>query len=130
MDPDYFMYWEDVDFSVRAQEVGGAVRLLRDVVVVHDVGGTQQRETGKASAYYYFNTRNRLVFAAKRVAGAEMLRWLVRTPSDIRSVASRGSVFPSRAARWRAALLPAMGGCVAGVWWMATHAGRAAKKGT
>jgi GT2 family glycosyltransferase len=127
MDPDYFMYWEDVDFSVRAQEAGAAVRLLRDVVVVHDVGGTQQGTTGKSSAYYYFNTRNRLVFAAKRVARPEMLRWLVRTPNDIRSVVSRGR-YPGRMARWRAALLPAISGSVAGFWWMATHAGRTAGK--
>ena len=127
MDPDYFMYWEDVDFSVRVQEAGAAVRLLRDVVVVHDVGGTQQGTAGKSSAYYYYNVRNRLVFAAKRVAVPEMLRWLVRTPSDIRSVVSRGS-YPGRAARWRAALLPAIRGSVAGFWWMVTHAGRTTGK--
>jgi GT2 family glycosyltransferase len=127
MDPDYFMYWEDVDFSVRAQEAGAAVRLLHDVVVVHDVGGTQQVTARKSSTYYYYNVRNRLVFAAKRLPTPEMLRWLVRTPSDIRAVVSRGS-FPGRAARWRAALPPAIGGCAAGFWWMATHAGRTARK--
>ncbi len=127
MDPDYFMYWEDVDFSVRAQEAGAAVRLLRDVVVVHDVGGTQQRAAGKSSAYYYFNTRNRLIFATKRVAAPKRLRWLARTPSDIRSVVSRGT-YSGRAARYRAALLPAIGGSVAGFWWMATHAGRRGKE--
>lgn len=131
MDPDYFMYWEDVDFSVRAQEVGATVRLLNDVVVVHDVGGTQQGTARKSSTYYYYNVRNRLVFAAKRLRRREMLWWLVRTPSDIRAVASRGAgVFPGRAAKWRAALPPALGGWVAGVWWIATHTDRAAKKGT
>jgi N-acetylglucosaminyl-diphospho-decaprenol L-rhamnosyltransferase len=130
MDGDYFLYWEDVDLSVRVQEAGGAVRLLRDVVVVHDVGGTQQG-AGKSSTYYYFNVRNRLIFASKRLKRREMLWWLVRTPSDIRAVASRGAgVFPGRAAKWRAALPPALRGCVAGAWWIATHPGRAAKKGT
>jgi GT2 family glycosyltransferase len=122
MDPDYFMYWEDVDLCVRVQAQGAALRVLDDAVAVHDVGGTQQGAGQKSSLYYYYNVRNRLLFAAKRLPRREMLWWLVLTPGDIRSVISRGA-FPGRVARWRTALPPALCGSAAGVWWLATHAG-------
>jgi N-acetylglucosaminyl-diphospho-decaprenol L-rhamnosyltransferase len=121
MDDDYFMYWEDVDLSVRIERAGGSLVLLSDVVVVHDVGGTQGTQGSKSSDYYYYNCRNRLVFAAKRLRKREMLIWILLTPGDIRRVVSRGE-FPSRAAKWRSALPPAIRGSAAGMWWIFTNA--------
>jgi GT2 family glycosyltransferase len=117
MDPDYFMYWEDVDFCVRVAESGGRLRVVDRVTVVHDVGATQGANTHKSRDYYYYNCRNRLVFAAKHLRPREMLMWILLTPGDVRRVVSRGT-FPSRAAKWRFALPPAIRGCAAGLGWI------------
>ena len=66
-DDDYFMYWEDIDLSWRWREAGGALLLRADATAVHDAGGTQSG-AGKSSLYVYFNCRNRLLFARKRLA--------------------------------------------------------------
>jgi N-acetylglucosaminyl-diphospho-decaprenol L-rhamnosyltransferase len=79
-DPDFFMYWEDVDLSRRCVEVGGELRVRQDLTAVHEVGGTQDGG-GKSSGYYYFNCRNRLLFAAKHLSGASLRRWIIATPS-------------------------------------------------
>ncbi|GAB2455737.1 glycosyltransferase family protein [Jatrophihabitans fulvus] len=121
MDTDYFMYWEDVDLSIRVQHVGGRVRSLKDVQVVHDVGGTQGGGGYKSQAYYYYNCRNRLVFAAKHLTAPGVMRWIVHTPSDVRRVISRGTPRPLPA-KVRSALLPALRGCAAGLWFWARPA--------
>jgi len=65
---DYFLYWEDVDISVRASRAGGRLLVVDEAVAVHDEGGThrsaQQRAEAKSELYYYYNIRNRLLFAA------------------------------------------------------------------
>ena len=66
-DDDYFMYWEDLDLSWRWRAAGGALLLRADATAVHDAGGTQSG-SGKSSLYVYFNCRNRLLFARKRLA--------------------------------------------------------------
>lgn len=77
-DDDYFLYWEDVDFSVRVEEAGGTLRVLDDVFAVHDEGGTHDdRSTSRAKSetYYYYNIRNRLLFARLRLDADTRLRW-------------------------------------------------------
>ncbi len=74
-DESYFLYWEDVDFSVRASHVGAHLQVLTDVTAIHDEGGTQETTKGRAKSllYYRYNTRNRLLFAVSpslhRLAG-------------------------------------------------------------
>jgi GT2 family glycosyltransferase len=120
MDSDYFMYWEDVDLSLRWVRAGGSLRLLEDVVVVHDVGGTQGSGGGKSAMHYYYNSRNRLLFAAKCLSRWDLLWWLLLTPADLRRVVTRGR--PSRAAKIRMALPWALRGWAAGVWWLLCNA--------
>lgn len=76
-DDDYFLYWEDVDFCVSAQKVGGTLRLVETATAVHDVGATQSqhRSAGKSPVYYYFNIRNRSVFARKHLPLAGRRQW-------------------------------------------------------
>ncbi len=68
-DEDYFLYWEDVDFSRRVRAAGGSVRVILDTAsAVHDEGGTHDdRPAGRAKSetYYYYNIRNRLLFAQR-----------------------------------------------------------------
>ena len=66
---DYFMYWEDVDFNYRCCAVGATTILREDLTVVHDQGGTQGPRHGRAKSalYYFYNARNRMLFAARHL---------------------------------------------------------------
>lgn len=91
LDEGYFMYWEDVDLSVRVLRAGGSLVVRHDLVAVHDEGGTQGREGESLSSLYYrYNCRNRLVFAARNLDRRGLLRWLLRTPSSSREILLRG----------------------------------------
>lgn len=108
MATDYFMYWEDVDFSMRVHRAGGALVLRRDLSVRHDEGGTQTPAGGRAKSdlYYYFNCRNRLLFAQHWVGPEQARRWLLQTPAQSRQIWLRGG---------RRQLLTSPGGAVAAV---------------
>jgi len=75
---DYFMYWEDVDLGQRCLAAGATLAVRDDLVAVHHVGGTQGDR--KSHLYFRYNCRNRLVFAARHLERADVLRWLVATP--------------------------------------------------
>lgn len=82
-DEDYFLYWEDVDFSRRVVEAGGTVRADAALRAVHDEGSTHRTsgsERAKSPVYYYYNTRNRLLYAAKHLEAADQERWCRATP--------------------------------------------------
>jgi GT2 family glycosyltransferase len=77
---DYFLYWEDVDLSHRVVATGGRLELLDSVTVEHAQGGTQS--AGHASAgqpksatYYYYNIRNRMLYAALHLDDADYRAW-------------------------------------------------------
>lgn len=78
-DPEYFLYWEDVDLSWRILAAGGGLRVLADVTAVHDEGGTHRETSGrpeaKSATYYYYNIRNRQLFAAKNLEPARRAAW-------------------------------------------------------
>ncbi|MET0694738.1 MAG: glycosyltransferase family 2 protein [Propionibacteriaceae bacterium] len=81
-DETYFMYWEDVDFTFRALEVGGHVVVRDDLTGVHDQGGTQGPRRGRAKSdlYYFYNCRNRMLFAVQHLGSRDVARWWLRTP--------------------------------------------------
>ncbi len=82
-DEEYFLYWEDVDLSHRVLAVGGRLAVLSDVAATHDEGGTQASVSparGKSETYYYYNIRNRLVYAAKHLDSPDIWRWFWNTP--------------------------------------------------
>ena len=89
-DDDYFMYWEDIDLSWRWREAGGTLVLVPEATAVHDAGGTQSG-AGKSPLYVYFNCRNRLLFARKRLASANGRRWWRGSAAYAWNVATRGS---------------------------------------
>lgn len=77
-DDEYFLYWEDVDFSRRVVAAGGSLLVAHEATAVHDEGGTQGRDPSdrsKSTGYYYFNIRNRLLFAAKHLDDEGVRRW-------------------------------------------------------
>jgi len=112
---DYFLYWEDVDIAWRWRAAGGRVEVARDLRCVHDAGGTQA-DAGtptKSALYYYFNCRNRLVFAARNLAARDRLRWALHSARYAWQVVLRGGrrqlVRP-----WRC-VLPAVRGTLSGL---------------
>lgn len=77
-DDAYFLYWEDVDLSARVHDAGGTLRVLDDVFAVHDEGGTHDEahsSRAKSETYYYYNIRNRLLFARLRLDSEAQRRW-------------------------------------------------------
>ncbi|RIX26615.1 glycosyltransferase [Amnibacterium setariae] len=77
---DYFLYWEDVDLSARVLAAGGRLVVVDDAVAVHAEGGTQGNGirtagTAKSPTYYYWNVRNRQVFAALHLDEQGRRRW-------------------------------------------------------
>lgn len=82
-DEDYFLYWEDVDLCRRVADSGARLAVLDHVAAVHDAGGTQVRIGGagtKSETFYYYNIRNRLLYAAKHMHGKQLRRWILATP--------------------------------------------------
>ena len=81
-DTDYFLYWEDVDLSYRVTASGGHLVVDLEAEAIHDAGGTQVAPTqgrAKSEVYYYYNIRNRLMYAAKTLDEAGVRRWLRAT---------------------------------------------------
>ncbi|PHP53649.1 glycosyltransferase family 2 protein [Actinomyces ruminis] len=139
MAEDYFLYWEDVDFSLRVLAAGG--RLLNDTSIVarHVEGGTQRPSrdtTGDKSAdagaaeteaasrsagqrhsatYYYWNVRNRLLLGTRWARREELARWVRRTPQESWRILLRGGrrqilTHPTTT------LVPAVRGAIDGLW--------------
>lgn len=82
-DEDYFLYWEDVDMSRRVVLLGGSVRADAELTAVHDEGTTHriaEASQAKSPIYYYYNSRNRLLYATKFLPTPDGRRWLWRTP--------------------------------------------------
>ena len=76
----YFLYWEDVELSFRARRAGARVEVVPEATAVHAEGGTQgeghaSSGEAKSTGYYYFNIRNRLVFASRNLPPETVARW-------------------------------------------------------
>ncbi|HEY8589894.1 MAG TPA: glycosyltransferase, partial [Naasia sp.] len=110
---EYFLYWEDVDFSWRITRAGGRLLVRDDIEVVHAVGGTQEGR-GKSPTYVYWNTRNRLVFAAEHLDARQRRRWRRGSIPYARAVMLRGG-----RREWLRRAVPltaaAVGGTIAGL---------------
>lgn len=91
-DDDYFLYWEDVDFSFRAEQIGAQLHFASDIRVIHDEGGTQQAESTRAKSelYYYYNIRNRMLFARKWLSASKRRGWFFRSIPAAWEVIMRG----------------------------------------
>lgn len=116
-DDDYFLYWEDVDLSWRCRAAGGRIAVRPDLVVVHDVGGTQG--AGKSSTYLRCNARNRLVFAAKHLDRRARLVWAARSATYARLLLRRADVRGRPAADVARAVRAVATGTLDGLWFLA-----------
>ena len=93
-DEDYFLYWEDVDFSLRIEDAGGRLVLVEQARAVHDEGGTQgigdPEMHAKSPLYYYYNIRNRMLLAQKLLGPETVRRWDAGSRRAAREVLLRG----------------------------------------
>lgn len=110
----YFMYWEDLELSVRANRAGARLVVRDDVVATHDVGGTQG--AGKSALYRYYNCRNRLLFARRNLPRRAALRWLAGAPGYAWDVGTRGGGRGHALRHPATTLWPALRGSCAGAW--------------
>jgi GT2 family glycosyltransferase len=115
-DEGYFMYWEDVDLSAKVLRAGGRLVVLPELLAVHDEGGTQDAADGPAKSplYYYYNCRNRLLFARAHLTLGARMRWLAATPGASWQILMRGGrrqLMTSPGLAWSAAR-----GSLSGVW--------------
>jgi GT2 family glycosyltransferase len=80
-DEEYFLYWEDIDLCRRVRETGGALDLVEAATAVHAQGGTQgsagaaSSGEAKSATYYYYNIRNRLLFACRHLSTPAVIAW-------------------------------------------------------
>ncbi len=78
---EYFMYWEDVEFSYRAATRGARLLIVPEARCVHDQGGSQRSaqesdpHSRKTPMYFYFAARNRLLFASRNLGPAQQRAW-------------------------------------------------------
>jgi GT2 family glycosyltransferase len=93
-DDEYFLYWEDVDFSRRVVSAGGTLILVEEATAVHDEGGTQRAEPqlarAKSEGYYFYNIRNRMLYAVRHLDDEAVHRWRQSIPRTAREVILRG----------------------------------------
>lgn len=93
-DEEYFLYWEDVDFSLRIEDAGGRLVLVERAKAIHDEGGTQgigdPDMHAKSPLYYYYNIRNRMLLAQKLLDADTVRRWDAGSVSAAREVLLRG----------------------------------------
>ncbi|MBP1928361.1 GT2 family glycosyltransferase [Methanolinea mesophila] len=71
-DPEYFAYWEDVDFCVRVKKLGLRIVCLKNAKVWHKVSFTTRRITG---FFEYYMTRNRMYFMKKYSTDARFFKF-------------------------------------------------------
>lgn len=119
MDEGYFLYWEDVDMAERCRRSGGTLEIRRDLVASHDVGGTQSAVSGKSNKYYYYNCRNRIVFATKNLTAKEIWAWVKCTPTASFEIVRRGG--PRSVAGNLGRVLAGFAGSVVGLAVAARH---------
>lgn len=109
-DERYFLYWEDVDLSFRASAAGFGLGVITDATAVHAEGGTHSdvsvASSAKSAVYYYYNIRNRLLFASLNLDEADRRRWRRRGLPAAYEVLLRGGrrQFLHSARPWTAAL--------------------------
>jgi N-acetylglucosaminyl-diphospho-decaprenol L-rhamnosyltransferase len=66
---EYFLYWEDIDFSNRLMHAGWDIDVVTSVSAIHDRLRASGRSAEVSPHKIYFETRNRLLFFRRSLSG-------------------------------------------------------------
>lgn len=91
LEEDYFLYYEDVEYSLRLKKLGFTIRYNPNALLWHAEGGSQRQEK-KAADYYW--TRNRLLCMQTHMDMCEtdpleMIKAVIRNEDYFRGYGSR-----------------------------------------
>lgn len=70
---DLFMYWEDVEWSLRCAARGVALTVLPDVAIWHLEGRSSGKDDGRSNIYYKYVNRNRMIVGSEQIGALKML---------------------------------------------------------
>jgi hypothetical protein len=76
-DDNYFMYWEDADFSYRANKIGLKMIVDTRIIVYHNVTERQKVFSRFVIGYLF---RNRMYFILKNLSSSQIFIQLLLTP--------------------------------------------------
>jgi N-acetylglucosaminyl-diphospho-decaprenol L-rhamnosyltransferase len=85
-DEQYFLYWEDVDFTYSIRELGYSLIVDWSVQSVHAVGGSQvasSRLGSKSTSFAYYSARNRMIFSRKHFSRFMQMIHYLSTPISL-----------------------------------------------
>lgn len=64
--PDLFLYWEDAELSLRAQDLGLRMTVIDGGVPIWHAVGATGGDSGQSDAFYYYSARNRVMIMRER----------------------------------------------------------------
>lgn len=104
---DLFLYWEDVEFSMRCDKLGIQMMVVTDAIIWHEEGGTSvSKKNERSEIYYFYMARNRIRLLAEknglkglwvRAALVETFKCIFRPIAARESGAARKSYYAFRA---------------------------------
>lgn len=93
LDERFFMYWEDVDFGLRARDAGFAPRVVDEALALHEVSSSHSRAGSRISSY---STAGLVVLLRKR-RGLMLIGAPCRVAGRVIRALSRGDWGTARA---------------------------------
>lgn len=103
LDEQYFLYYEEIDFCIRAKKVGFRVVYVPEAKIWHKAFASSGGET--APIYVYYTTRNRLLFMRKYMTDS---RWILFLICFFFNSILRRTIFIFIKSRWRGKSLKAL----------------------
>jgi GT2 family glycosyltransferase len=76
-DPSYFIFYDDVDFAVRARRAGFRIWGVRDAVLVRQLDFDQQHDLSSWKGYYMYRNLFAVHFRYGQNLGVRLKPWLV-----------------------------------------------------
>ncbi len=75
LDEDYFLYYEDLDFSQRAEQAGFELLVVPSATITHEVSASVGDRSPES---VYYQTRSRLRFISRYTTGRRRVRLILR----------------------------------------------------
>lgn len=76
-DENYFAYFEDVDWSLRARRKGYKLKIIQDSIVWHKSSTSTKEGKGWGPLKFFLLARNNIYFARKNLEGIKKFFWII-----------------------------------------------------